>query len=121
MLAINVFAGETDEEGRRLQSSMQLAFARLRTGQPGPLPYPVDDIDAALDPRVRPMVDEALRISAVGSPERVREALGALLTRYRPDEVILNGQIHDHRARVRSFAIAAEAMHALADTRQAAE
>lgn len=126
MLAINVFAAETDAEGRRLQSSMQQAFARLRSGQPGPLPRPVDDIDAVLDPGARAMVDEALRVSVVGGPARVREGLERLVARYRPDEVILTGQIHDHRSRLRSFALAAEAMHAIGSatttaTAQAAE
>ncbi len=113
MLAINVFAAETDAEGRRLQSSMQQAFARLRSGQPGPLPRPVDDIDAVLEPGARAMVDEALRVSVVGGPETVREGLSRLVARYRPDEVILTGQIHDHAARVRSFALAAEAMQSV--------
>ncbi|MBB3934017.1 LLM class flavin-dependent oxidoreductase [Aureimonas phyllosphaerae] len=113
MLAINVFAADTDAEGRRLQSSMQQAFARLRSGQPGPLPRPVDDIDAVLEPGARAMVDEALRVSVVGGPDRVRDGLEQLVDRYRPDEVILTGQIHDHTSRVRSFALAAEAMQAI--------
>lgn len=113
MLAINVFAADTDAEGRRLQSSMQQAFARLRSGQPGPLPRPVDDIDAVLEPGARAMVDEALRVSVVGGPDRVRDGLDRLVDRYRPDEVILTGQIHDHASRVRSFALAAEAMRAI--------
>lgn len=113
MLAINVFGAETDAEGARLRTSMQQAFARLRTGQPGPLPRPVDDLAAVVPPHVRPMVDEALAISAVGSPDSVRRTLALLIERYEPDEVILTGQIHDHAARKRSFAIAAEAMQAL--------
>lgn len=121
MLAANVFAAETDREARRLQSSMQQAFANLRTGHPGPLPRPVDDIDAVIDPAVRHGVDEALRVSVVGAPGTVREGLAALIERYRPDELILTGQIHDHRARVRSFAIAAEALLALDTRSQAAE
>ncbi|WP_182086044.1 LLM class flavin-dependent oxidoreductase [Aureimonas sp. ME7] len=114
MLAINAFVADTDAQGRRLQSSMQQAFARLRSGHPGPLPRPVDDIDAVLDAGARAMVDEALRVSVVGSPATVREGLRALVSRYRPDEVILTGQIHDHAARVRSFQLAADAMDELA-------
>lgn len=116
MLALNVFAGETDSEGRRLQSSMQQAFANLRSGQPGPLPRPVDDIDAVLDPMARGMVDEALSVSAVGSAETVRKILAERIARHRPDEMIFTGQIHDHAARKRSFSIAADAMRALAGT-----
>ena len=110
MLAVNVFAADTDAEGARLRTSMQQAFARLRTGRPGKLPAPVDDIEAAIGPAMHRSVDHALRISAVGSKTSVRTRLGELIDRYRPDELILTGQIHDHAARLRSFEIAAGAM-----------
>ena len=55
-------------------------------------------------------VDQALRISATGSPETVRRQLAELVAKYQPDELILTGQIHDHTARKLSFKIAAEAL-----------
>jgi luciferase family oxidoreductase group 1 len=110
MLAVGVFAAHTDAEGIRLRTSMQLAFARLRTGRPGKLPRPVDDIEKELGTGTLAAVNEALRVSATGSPATVRRQLAALIERYRPEEVILTGQIHDHDARLRSFEIAAEAM-----------
>ena len=113
MLAFNVFAADTDAEGRRLMTSMQQAFANLRTGRPGPLPRPVDDIDAAIDPMARAMVERALACSAVGSPGTVRREIEAFIDRHAPDEMILTGQIHDHAARLRSFEIAAQAMTAI--------
>jgi luciferase family oxidoreductase group 1 len=110
MLAVNVVAAETDGEAEYLRTSVQQAFARLRSGTPGKLPAPVRDIDAQIGPALRRGVDEALRISAVGSPETVERQLAALVAKYRPDEVILTGQIHNHTARKRSFTIAAQAM-----------
>lgn len=107
MMAINVFAADTDAEGVRLRTSMQQAFARLRLGRPGKLPAPVENINDHLQPHVLAGVNEALRITAVGSPETVRSQLSEIIARYQPDEVILTGQIHDHRARMRSFEIAA--------------
>lgn len=114
MLAANVFAAETDAEGAYLRTSMQQAFARLRTGRPGKLPRPVDDIDAEIGPQIRAAVDQALRVTAVGSPETVRRSLSEMIERHRPDEIILTGQIHDHDARKRSFEIAAEVLSGMA-------
>ena len=113
MLAINVFGADSDAEGKRLRTSMQQAFINLRTGRPGPLPRPVDDIHDIAPPELVAQVDRALRISATGSPDKVKAELSALIERHRPDEVILTGQIHDHSARLRSFEIAAEAMQAI--------
>ena len=114
MLAVNVFGADSDAEGRRLKTTMQQAFANLRLGRPGPLPRPVDDIAARLDAATLASVEAALAYSATGTPASVRRALGELIARHAPDEVILTGQIHDHAARLRSFEIAAEAMADLA-------
>lgn len=84
MLAINVIAADTDAEARLLQSSQQLAFARLRSGRPGKLPAPTMDLSEITPPLER-MVGEALRISAVGSPATVRAQLSELIQRYQPD------------------------------------
>jgi luciferase family oxidoreductase group 1 len=113
MLAFNVFAAETDAEGRRLRSSMVQAFANLRSGRPGPLPRPVDDVGKLYDPMLLAQVDRALSCSATGSPASVRAALAGFVAQHAPDEMILTGQIHDHAARLRSFEIAAEAMRSL--------
>ena len=113
MMAVNVFAADDADEARFLRTTMQLAFARLRTGMPGKLPRPTRDLDAEIGPQMRRAVDQALRISAVGDTAQVRDQLAALIDSHRPDEVILTGQIHDHQARLRSFRIAAEAMKQL--------
>ena len=113
MLAINVFGAVSDEEGAYLRTTMQQAFARLRTGQRGKLPKPVRDIERVIGAGMRRAVDQALRVSAVGSADTVKRQLADLIERYAPDEVILTGQIHDHAARVKSFAMAAEALDSL--------
>jgi luciferase family oxidoreductase group 1 len=110
MLAANVFAADTDEEGAYLRTSMQIAFARMQTGTRGKLPYPVKDIDAEIGERMRRSVEPMLRVSATGSPETVRKHLKSLVEIYEPEELIMTGQIHEHAARVKSFEIAANAM-----------
>jgi luciferase family oxidoreductase group 1 len=113
MIGVNVFAAETDDEGRRLMTSVQQAFARLRRGRPGPLPPPVDDVATVLSPLEQAMVHEALSVAAVGSPESVRRSLAALVRRTGADELMITSQIHDHAARLRSHEIAARVGAAL--------
>lgn len=110
MLAVNVFAGESDAEGVFLRSSMVQAFANLRSGRPGKLPRPVEDVEGVIGPGMTAQVGHALSCSATGGAETVRRVLGRLIATYQPDEVILTGNIHDHAARKRSFEIAAAAM-----------
>jgi luciferase family oxidoreductase group 1 len=115
MMAAGVCAAPTDAEAAFLRSSQILAFARLRMGRPGKLPPPTRDLGAEVPAALRDQVDEALSCSATGSAATVRAGLRALIDTHRPDELIVTGMIHDHDARLRSFAIAAEV---LADLRK---
>lgn len=120
MMAINVFAGESDAEGRYLMTSMQQAFANLHRGTPMPIPRPVERIEEHVDPALLRGVAQALAVSAVGSRDTVRRALSAFIDAYKPDEVILTGQIHDHAKRLRSFEIAADVMASIGQRAPAA-
>ena len=110
MIACGVCAAETDAEAAFLRSSQMLAFARLRSGAPGKLPRPVEDVERHIPPAVLAGVHEALHVSATGSRATVRARLREIIDTYRPDEVMLTGMIHDPAKRVRSFEIAAEVM-----------
>ncbi|WP_437572649.1 LLM class flavin-dependent oxidoreductase [Sorangium sp. So ce542] len=114
MLGINVFAADTDEEARRLSTSLQQAFVNLRRGRPGPLPPPVDGFERELSPMERAGLDQALSCTVVGAPEVVRHGLAAFLARTRADELMVSSAIFDHAARVRSLEITAEARDELA-------
>jgi len=114
MVASTVIAAETDAEARWLLSSLQQSFIALRTGMPGPLPPPVDDMDARLGAAGREMLNNALSCAVIGSPKTVREGLRALIDRTHADEVITTASIFDHKARLRSFEIVAEAHDMLA-------
>lgn len=120
IVAAGVCAADTDAEAQYLRTSQLLAFARLRSGQPGKLPRPVDDITAHVAAPVLEIVEQAMAVSAVGGPEAVHRDLSRIVARYRPDELMVTGMIHDHAARLRSFEIAATALADLQSTAQAA-
>ena len=114
MAAINVFAADTDEEGRRLSTSMQQSFARLSTGKPGKLPPPVDDIQAVLTPQQIAGAKSRLIYSAVGGPETVRKQIADFIALTQVNELMITGMMFDNAARIRSLEIVAEARTALA-------
>jgi luciferase family oxidoreductase group 1 len=108
MACVNVFAADTDEEARRLFTSLEQAFVNLRRGRPGPLPPPVDPADAGWSDLELAGVAHALRLSAVGSAETVRRWLESFVAATRVDELMLTAQIYERDARLRSFEIASE-------------
>jgi luciferase family oxidoreductase group 1 len=113
MPCVNVFAAETDEEARRLFTSLQQAFINLRRGQPGLLPPPIDPATAHWSEVEALGIAHALRYSAVGSMETVRRWLESFIRETRADEIMVTAQIHDAAARLRSFEIAAAVRDAI--------
>ena len=111
MAAVNVFAADSEDDARRLFTSLQQAFVQLRRGNPGPLPPPVDRIRWSA-PAERDGVEHALRYSVVGTADTVMKGLREFIAATGVDEIMLTGQIYDHAARLRSFEIAAETLRA---------
>ena len=109
MLALNVFGADTRAEAKRLATTQQQSFVRLRRGELGLVPPPIDDIEAFWTPAEKSMVAEALACSVVGDAADLREGIAAFVARHRPDELMLTGNIFDHAARKHSFALASQA------------
>lgn len=107
MVAAGVCAADTDEQANFLRSSQMLAFASLRTGTPGKLPKPMENVEGYIPPQTLAGIRQAMSVSAVGSAETVRAQLKGIIETYTPDELIVTGMMHDHAARVKSFEMTA--------------
>lgn len=110
MLGVNAVVADTEDQARYLFTTLQRLFVELRRGTPGQIPPPMDHIESWWQPHEATGVMQALSCSAVGTPEQVRAALGAFVEEHRPDELMVASQIFDVVARVRSYALLAEAM-----------
>ncbi len=107
MLGVNVIAAETDADAALLATSHQQAVVSLRRGRPARLRPPAK---VQWDPLEQAMLDQVLSCTAVGSPGTVQRWLREFTARTGADELILASQIHDHRARLRSYEIAADVL-----------
>jgi luciferase family oxidoreductase group 1 len=114
MLGINVVAADTDAQARRLFTTQQQSFVKLRRGQPGLVPPPIDDIEAWWTPTEKLGVERALACAVVGSPDTVQQGLSDFIARHRPDELMLTANIFEHALRRRSFELAMQAGQRLA-------
>ena len=108
MVGFNIFAADTLEEAKFLRTSSQQSFLKLRTGNPGRLPPPVEDLESTLSPPERQLLSQITACSAVGAPDTVREELKTFIERTRADEVIVSSHIYEHEKRLRSFEIASQ-------------
>ena len=108
MLGFNVFAADTDQEAQVLATSAQQAFVNLRSGRPTQLPPPRPGYLEQIGPAERALLASVLSCAAIGSPATVREALRDFIDRTGADELMIASQMFDHKARLRSYEIAAQ-------------
>lgn len=113
MAGVNVFVADTDEEARRLFTSMQQQFlGTLRGRARGLLNPPVDpaQLDREWRPGEKEQLDTMLRYSFVGSQETVKSKLDQFVTDTGVDELMISSMIYDRKARLNSFEGLAEAV-----------
>jgi alkanesulfonate monooxygenase SsuD/methylene tetrahydromethanopterin reductase-like flavin-dependent oxidoreductase (luciferase family) len=106
MVGVNLFAADTNEEARRLFTSLQQQFINLRRGTPGQLQPPVERLEAS--EMELNGVAHSLACSVIGDRDVVREGLLSVIDQTGADELMLTAQIYDHKARLRSFEIGAQ-------------
>ena len=108
MVGVNVVAADTEEEARRLFTTVQQSFTNLLRGSPGKLQPPVDDIEEYWTPAEKRQASRMLKHSIVGSPETVRRDLESFVALTKADELMVVSHLYDQAARVRSYEIVAE-------------
>ena len=113
VVCVNLIAADSEREARFQFTTVQQQFLRLYRGDAGKLPLPVQALGEEWSPRELMAMEQTLARSLVGDPDRVRHGLKALLAETGADELMFNGPIVDHQARLRSFEIGAELMQGL--------
>jgi luciferase family oxidoreductase group 1 len=109
VVAVSVVCAETDAEAEQLASSARMLFTLFLQG----VLIPVPPVATAL----RYVQEQAANVAAlgtrrrliVGAPATVRTALEAVVADYQADELMLVTIVYDHDARLRSYALLADA------------
>jgi luciferase family oxidoreductase group 1 len=103
ILAVAVICGETGEHAQRLAFSMELAWVRMRSGKPGPLPSPEEAMGSLYTPAERRLADAHRSMQIVGDPSTVRTRIEEPAERTLADEVMVTTNVYDHAERLRSY------------------
>jgi len=108
MLGVNIIAADTDDEAERLSTSMLLQFLNLIRNNPMPLQPPVDSMEGMCTELEKAAIEQRTNASIIGGPGKVKQQLLQFIERTKADEIIVNAQIYDHQARLRSYEVVAE-------------
>jgi luciferase family oxidoreductase group 1 len=110
MVGCNAIVADTEDEARRLFTTPQQQFTRMVRGTRGRLPPPIDDIESFWSPMEKAQVSSMLACSFYGSTATIKAKLAQLIETTGADELMVAAAIWDHKARVRSFELLAQAM-----------
>jgi luciferase family oxidoreductase group 1 len=108
ILAVSVICAETNEHAEELASSMQLAWVRMRSGTPRPLPSPKEAMDYSYDPAERRLADVYRSMQVIGDPRTVRARIEELAQHTVADEVMVTTNVYDHDDRLHSYELLAD-------------
>lgn len=113
ILALGAICAETQAEAERLAAPVRLRrFLRAQGVEPGAIPTPEEAL-AQLGPGGDPMPPERAEWPRhiAGAPDEVHDRLTRIAGELAVDELMILTIVHDHRARVRSYELLAEAFH----------
>jgi luciferase family oxidoreductase group 1 len=110
MVGCNVIVSDTEDEARRIFTTPQQNVIRMVRGTRGQLPPPVDDIEKIWSPMEKSQASSMLACSFYGSTETIKSKLVPLIESTDADELMVAAAIWDHKTRVHSFELLAQAM-----------
>ncbi|ADU30500.1 LLM class flavin-dependent oxidoreductase [Evansella cellulosilytica] len=111
MAGVNIIAADSTDEAHYLASSMKMQFLNLIRNNPGQLQKPVHDVKEFCSPYENAILEKQLGSSFIGDKDTVKKELEAFVKDTGVNEIIINSQIYDHQARLRSYEIISELMN----------
>ncbi|MFT3796221.1 LLM class flavin-dependent oxidoreductase [Flavobacterium sp.] len=103
MPCVNVIAADSDAEAAKLATSFKKLFLGILTGKRQKLGPPVNPDENFMDPLEEAALQQMIRFSFVGGPEKVAMELQRFLDVTGADELMVTSPVYDHAARLRSY------------------
>lgn len=109
ILALSVFAAETEDAAEALALPTMLGFVWLRSGRPGRLPTLAEARVYEMTPIEEQVAAQVRATQIIGTPDQVVARMVELGERTRADEIMLTTHAADHAGRLASFELVANA------------
>lgn len=110
---VNGIAADTDEQAQKLSNTLYMAFTNIVRDNRQPFGPPPENMDEIWTPMEKAYVQKMLRVSFIGSKEKIAEELSNFQKRVMVDEIMITAHIYDHEARKHSYKIIKEAAESL--------
>lgn len=105
MACVNVIAADSDYEAMKLSTSFKKLFLGILTGKRQKLSAPVEPDEDFMDPMEEAALQQMIRYSFVGGPEKIKTEINRFIDQTQVDELMFTSPIFDHNARLHSYEI----------------
>ncbi|WP_332019160.1 LLM class flavin-dependent oxidoreductase [Kaistella sp.] len=102
---VNGIAAETDEEAKKLATTLYQAFLNIIRNDRKPYSPPVNDIDDVWNPMEKAHVMRMLHYSFIGDEETIKTQLLNFQEAFQVDELMITAHIYEQEARLKSYEI----------------
>jgi len=102
---VNGIAAETDQEAKKLATTLYQAFTNIIRDDRKPFSPPVDDIDDVWNSMEKAHVLRMLRYSFIGSAASLKNQIAEFQELFDVDELMITSHIYEHEAKLRSCEI----------------
>ena len=102
---VNGIAAETDEEAKKLATTLYQAFTNIIRDDRKPFSPPVEDIDDYWNSMEKAHVLRMLRYSFIGSPASLKNQISEFQSYFEVDELMITSHIYEHEAKLKSYEI----------------
>ncbi|UJF28736.1 LLM class flavin-dependent oxidoreductase [Kaistella sp. 97-N-M2] len=110
---VNGIAADTDQEAKKLSTTLYQAFINIIRDDRKPYSPPVDDIDNVWNPMEKAHVMKMLRYSFIGSENTIKTKIQEFQEMFNVDELMITSHIYEQEARLKSYAIIRKAVDSL--------
>lgn len=105
---VNVIAADTDKEAERLATSFKKLFLGIITGNRQQLKEPVEPDDDFMDPMEEAALQQMIKYTFIGGPEKVKTELEHFIEITQINELMVTTAVYEHEARLHSYEILAQ-------------
>jgi luciferase family oxidoreductase group 1 len=108
LACVNVIAADTDNEALTLATSFKKLFLGIITGKREKLGSPVAPVEGWMDPLEEAALQQMIRFSFIGGPDKIKMELERFISVTNVDELMVTTPVYDHHARLRSYEIVSQ-------------
>jgi luciferase family oxidoreductase group 1 len=105
LACVGSIVADTDQEAEKLATSFKRLYLGIITGRREKMKPPVDLAEWHIDPIHESALQQMIKYSFIGGPEKVQNEMQQFIDTTQVDELMITTPVYEHKARLHSYEI----------------